>query len=58
VIEYFAECDIDNNDGCVKLSDGTKLLADFDYYSTYKLKFDHFKHFLSKYINNKYEVSY
>jgi hypothetical protein len=58
VIEYFAEYDIDKYEGFVKLSDGSKLIADFDYYSTYKSYFTNFKNFLSKYINNKYDISY
>jgi len=58
VIEYFTEYDIDKNNGYVSLSEGSKLVADYDYYSTYKSKFVNFKNFLSKYINNKYEISY
>lgn len=57
-IEYFAEYDNDELSDCVKLSDGSKLLSDYDYYSSYKSRFVHFKYFLSKYIDYKYEISY
>lgn len=57
VIEYFAEYKFDEYDRFVKLSDGSKLMADFDYYSTYKSRFVHFRQFLLKYINDEYEFS-
>jgi len=46
VIEYFAEYKVDKYDELIKLSDRSKLMADFDYYSTYKSKFVNFWQFL------------
>lgn len=58
MIEYFTEYDIVEYENCAKLSDGSKLMADFDYYSTYKLKFEYLKKFLLKHTDYKYEFSY
>jgi hypothetical protein len=58
VIEYFTEYEMDKYNGYIKLSDGSKLMEDFDFYSSYKSQFVRFKNFLLKYINNKYEISY
>lgn len=61
VLQYFSEFKVDEYDGLdrlVKLSDNSKLMSDFEYYSTHKYHFICFKQFLLKYINYDYEISY
>ena len=60
VIEYFAEYKVDEYNGFVKLSNKSKLIVDYDYYSIYKSKFIYFRQFLSKYreCEYDYELSY
>lgn len=57
-LEYFTEFNSNEYNDEIILSESSKLLADFDYYSSFKSNFMHFKDFLLKYKGSKYEISY
>lgn len=58
VLEYLDEYDTNEYDDKITLSKGSKLVADYDRYSSFKSYFTHFKNFLSKYDKYKYEITY
>lgn len=61
-LEYFSEFIInkydDDNEFEIKLRNNSKLIADYDNYLLYMDCFIHFKDFLLKYKEYKYEISY
>lgn len=57
-LEYFAEFYSNEYNDEITLSKSSTLLADFNYYSSFKSYFEHFKDFLLKYEGSKYEISY
>lgn len=56
-LRYFAEYHTNSHDDTTRLIDGSKLIADIDFYSSQLSRFEYFKNFLTKYEKYKCKIT-